>query len=121
MTRKHFDRELYNKFDTLAKEKVEKLFKGTAWEVTVSPKKTAVDFEIREGGEHIGYLEVEVKRNWNQKEFQYPDVQWPERKWKYCQLDKPTIFLMFNHDLSNYLTATGEILLGRKMEMVRNR
>lgn len=121
MTRKHFDKELYNKYDTAAKLAVEKLFEGSDWTIQISPKKTAVDYMIFEGGEHIGYLEVEVKMNWSTPIFPYADVQWPERKWKYCNLDKPTIFLMFNHDQSQYLTATGEVLLGSKLEMVRNK
>lgn len=121
MTRKHFDRELYNKYDVLAKDKVMDLFKDIPWEIKGSVKKTDVDFEIYEAGEHIAYLEVEVKMNWNVEKFQYNTVQWPERKWRYAQLDKPTIFLMFNHDLSQYLTATGEVLINSKLEMVRNK
>lgn len=119
--RKRFDKELYNKYDKAAKDMVNKLFKGTAWTVKVSEKKTAVDFEVYENGKHICYLEAEVKLNWETPEFPYGDVQWPERKWKYCQLDKPTIFIMFNRDLSKYLTATGTDLLGSKLEMVRNK
>ena len=121
MTRKHFDKDLYNKYDTLAKEQALKIFKGTTWTLEYNEKKTDVDFKIMEGDEHIGYLEVEVKMNWDTVAFPYGDVQWPERKWKYCQLDKPTIFMMFNHDLGCYLTAPGSILLGSKLEMIRNK
>lgn len=121
MTRKHFDKELYKKYDTMAKEKVEKIFKGTIWTIAVNEKKMGVDYLVYKDGEHVAYMEVEVKTNWADNEFQYPDVQWPERKWKFCNLDKPTVFLMFSGDLTNYLTATGKTLLGSKMEMIRNK
>lgn len=121
MTRKHFDKELYAKYDVAAKKAIKKIFKGSAWTIKENEKKTGVDFLVFEGDKHIAYLEVEVKMNWNQKDFPYGDVQWPERKWKYTQLDKPTIFLMFNHDLGQYLTARGETLLNSKLEMVRNK
>lgn len=120
--RKHFDRELYNKYDTMAKAKVNELFDDTGWTIEVNEKKMGVDFLVYdEDDEHVAYLEVEVKTNWKEETFPYSDVQWPERKWKYCELDKPTIFLMFNIDLSQYLTARGETLLGSKLEMVRNK
>jgi len=119
--RKHFDKELYKKYDTAAKAAAEKLFENSAWTIKISEKKTAVDYQVFEGDKHIAYLEVEVKMNWNVKDFPYTDVQWPERKWKYTQLDKPTIFLMFNHDLSQYLTAPGKALLNSKLEIVRNK
>lgn len=119
--RKAFDKELFNKYDVAARTAVKELLKGSDWTVKDSEKKMAVDLEIYKGTEKIAYIETEVKLSWNKKEFIYPDVQWPERKWKYCKLDKPTIFLMFNHDLSQYLTTTGEILLSSKLEMVRNK
>lgn len=119
--RKAFDKELYNKYDIAARTAVKELLKGTDWTVQDSEKKMAVDLEIYEGTAKIAYIETEVKLNWNQEKFQYGDVQWPERKWKYCKLDKPTIFLMFNHDLSQYLTATGDTLLSSKLEMIRNK
>lgn len=119
--RKKFDKSLYDKYDAAAKTKLAEIFKGLQWQVKVSPKKMDVDFEVYKDGELVGYLETEVKLNWNTAPFPYSDVQWPERKWKYCSLGKPTIFMMFNHDLSEYLTAMGTDLLSSKLEMVRNK
>ncbi len=120
--RKKFDKELYNKYDTAAKTAAIKLFENlTPYTIEQSLKKTAVDFRILKDGELVGYLEVEVKRTWKGSTFEYPDVQFPERKWKYCKLDKPTIFMMFNEDLSSYLTVEGETLISSKLEMVRNK
>ena len=120
--RKKFDKDLHNKYDTLARDKAKKVFESlTPYSIVESEKKTAVDFMIYKDGVHIGYLEVEVKKTWDGPQFKYADVQFPERKWKYCKLDKPTIFMMFNSDLSNYLNVTGEDLLSSKLEMVRNK
>lgn len=119
--RKLFDKELYTKHDTSAKKTIKKIFKDSHWSIKENEKKTAVDFLVFKNNKHIAYLEVEVKMNWNTEKFPYDDVQWPERKKRYAELDKPTIFLIFNHDLSQYLTTTGEILLNSKLEMVRNK
>lgn len=120
--RKKFDKELHNKYDTLARDKAKEVFANLApYSIVESEKKTAVDFQILKDGVHVGYLEVEVKKTWDGAVFKYADVQFPERKWKYCKLDKPTIFMMFNSDLSNYLNVTGEELLSSKLEMVRNK
>ncbi len=120
--RKKFDKDLHSKYDTLARGEALKVFSGLSpYTIVESEKKTAVDFMILKNGVHIGYLEVEVKKTWDGSVFKYADVQFPERKWKYCKLDKPTIFMMFNSDLSNYLNVTGENLLNSKLEMVRNK
>ena len=119
--RKKFDKELYDKHDTDAKVAVNKLFEGSVYKIVENPKKMGVDFLVFEGEEHIAYLEVEVKNNWKTPKFLYDDVQWPERKWKFCSLDKPTIFLMFNIDREFYLTASGVTLLKSPLQMVRNK
>jgi len=119
--RKHFDKALYDRYDAAAKTAARTLLQHTNFVLKDSEKKTDVDFEIYKDDKLIGFLEVEVKRNWAVGPFIYNDVQWPERKWKYCNLTKPTVFLMFNADLSQYLTATGEDLLSSKIEMIRNK
>lgn len=119
--KKKFDKALYAKYDMAAKDAAISLFEGTAWTVVENTDKHGVDLLVYEDGLHIGYIEVEVKNNWVGPKFQYGDVQWPERKWKFCRLDKPTIFLIFNSDKSHYLTTTGDVLLGSKLEMVRNK
>lgn len=118
--RKIFNKELYNKYDLIAKEAAKNLIKTTDWDFTNHPNKTSVDFRIFNKDIHVGYLEVEVKNIWKDT-FPFGEVNWPERKWKFCQLDKPTIFLIFNHDLTQYLTTTGNSLLSSKLEMVRNK
>jgi hypothetical protein len=119
--RKFFDKDLHNKYDTPAKNIVNKLFKNTAWRVELSDKNTDVDFKVYKNNELVAYLEVEVKTLWNDAIFPYSDVQWPGRKAKYCNLDKPTIFLMFNKNLSKYLTALDKDLLASDRVMVRNK
>lgn len=120
--RKKFDKDLHSKYDSLARGKAQEVFSSLApFTIKESEKKTAVDFEIYKDGVHVGYLEVEVKKTWDGPDFKYADVQFPERKWKYARLDKPTIFMMFNADLSCYLNVTGEVLLKSKLEMVRNK
>lgn len=66
------------------------------------------------------YVECERKTVWKDK-FAYADVNFPERKLKYCQLDKPTYFIMFNHDFSEYLVVKGDDLAASPLEIVPNK
>ena len=121
--RKNFDRELYNIYDAKAKEAAHLIFETSGgYYLEESEKKTDVDFLIFDPEDnHIGYLEVEIKKAWVTKEFQYNDINWPERKAKYCTLDLPTIFLIFSNELDNYLTTSSKVLLKSPLEIVRNK
>lgn len=120
--RKRFDKELHATYDTAARKFAMKLFKSLdPFTITENPKKTGVDFLLHKDGEHVAYLEVEIKRVWEGVDFKYEDVQFPERKWKYCKLDKPTVFMMINGNCTHYLCLDGDTMINSPIEMVRNR
>jgi len=121
--RKMFDRELYEANDKLAKscvvEEFNKLRKK--FEVVENPKKRGVDLLIHRKDKHVFNIETEIKRVWKTEEFPYTSVQFPERKKKFSELDKPTIYVMWNSDQSAYLAVTSEDLKNSPTAMVRNR
>lgn len=120
--RKKFDPSLHAANDERAKKAIARLFSTLdPYYVEESKKRTAVDFVLFNGDKHVGYVEVEIKRVWKGSTFTYSDVNFPERKWKYCNLDKPTIFIMFNESCSDYLCVDGKTMLTCPLEVVRNK
>lgn len=119
--RKRFDPKLYAENDTIAKEFVKGLLKGTEFQVIDNPKKRGVDLLVYRDSQHIANLECEIKRVWKSKDFPYESVQIPERKTKYTQLEKPTIFVMLNDDQSAYLAIPQQTLLNSPVKEVPNR
>jgi len=120
--RKRFDRELWLENDKKARGACEKLFSEFE-NLEVKPHKDhrKVDLEVFLNGEHIANVETEIKRVWKSKEFQYESVQFPERKRKFCELEKPTIFIMWNSNLSSYLVVTGRDLVNSPSVEVPNK
>lgn len=121
MVRKRFDRDLYEKYDQLAKEKVFEAIDKRKFKLEENPKKRGVDLLVFNKGEHILNIETEIKRVWKGKEFKYDTVQIPERKNKFAILDIPTIYVMFNNDQSEYLVIKDKDLLKSPLVEVPNR
>lgn len=121
--RKRFDRDLYEKYDKLAKESVISLIDKRKYRVEENPKKRGVDLQVykRKTGELVLNIETEVKRVWKEKEFQYDSVQFPERKAKFAKLTEPTLFVMFNQDQSAFLVVKDKDLLKSPCVEVPNR
>lgn len=119
---KKFDKALFAANDLLARNKIKDILSSSP-ELVVedNPKKMGVDLIVKnKEGEVLFYIEAEIKRVW-QGPFKYETVNFPSRKFKYCNLDKPTMFFMFNGDLSEYLTTTGNKIINSKTEIVRNK
>jgi hypothetical protein len=121
--RKKFDKELYALNDKLAKDAAMLVLSGAGYtQVRESPRKTDVDLQVLDkDGNIMFYVEVERKAVWTTPEFPYTNVQFPERKTKYANLDKPTYYLMFSGDMKKYLVVKGQDLLTSPIEMVRNK
>lgn len=119
---KPFDRILYEKNDKAAKEAAQKIFsKIPNYTIEENESKIGVDFLLYKDEEHIGYLEVEKKSGWITVSFPYDFINFPERKAKYCKLDKPTLFMMFNNNFKNYLVVDSETMLNSDLAEVRNK
>lgn len=119
--RKRFDKELYERNDKIAKEAVLNLLDSTELHVIENTKKTQVDLLAYNSEDHVFNIECEIKRVWKDKNFQYDSVQFPERKAKYANLDKPTLFVMFNNDLTSYLVVKSEDLISSPCVEVPNK
>ena len=120
--RKRFDRDLWLENDKKARNACEKIFNQFE-NLTVKPHKspTKVDLELFLDGEHIANVETEIKRVWKAETFQYESVQFPERKRKFCELEKPTLFIMWNFNCSSYLVVTGSDLIDSPSVEVPNK
>lgn len=120
--RKRFDPTLHALTDNPAREKVKELLKDSGYNVIDNPKKRGVDLLVyNEKGKHVANIECEIKLVWKALDFPYENIQFPERKEKYAILEVPTVFLMFNHDQSSYLTVTGDVLITSPKKEVPNK
>jgi len=119
--RKRFDRELYKKYDKLAKENVLKLIDKRKYKVIENPKKRGVDLLVYRKGKHVLNIETEIKSLWKGKDFKYDTVQLPERKEKFAKLELPTLFIMFNDNQKSYLVIKDKDLLKSPRVEVPNR
>jgi hypothetical protein len=118
---KKFDRELFKKTDGKAKSKLIKLLKGSKFEAEENTNCHGVDLLIFDkDSNHKGYVEVEIKSMWAD-DFKWPDVNFLKRKEKYCQLDKKTVFVLFNKDLTRYMVVKDKDVLTSPEEVVKNK
>ncbi len=123
MVRKQFDPKLYAENDRIAKELAATLIASISktYEVIENPKKREVDLLVYKNGVHLFNVETEIKRVWQTQEFLYESVNFPERKLKYANLDKPTLFIMFNNDQTSYLCVTSDTLANSPLNIVPNK
>lgn len=120
--RKRFDPTLHALTDDPARKKVKELLKDSGFNVVDNPKKRGVDILVYdEKGKHVANIEAEIKLVWKAVDFPYDNVQFPERKEKYAIDKVPTVFIMFNHDQSSYLTVTGDVLITSPKKEVPNK
>lgn len=119
--RKRFDPALYAENDSIARNFVKNVLKGSEYQVMDNPKKRGVDLLVYKDSVHIANIECEIKRVWTTPDFPYESVQIPQRKEKYAILDKPTVFVMLNNDQSKYLSVKSSVLLSSPKKVVPNK
>lgn len=118
-----FIQKEFDENDARAKEKLVELMKESPlyarYSLQTPDDPFTIDFHvINPKGEHTANIEVEVKKTWHDFEFKYDDVQILPRKKKYWtdeghHKNLPTMFVMFNADLSNHL-----VILSDDMEQI---
>lgn len=94
--RKRFDRELFQKYDQLARDVTTAYLESLGYEVDVHPDRYAQDLIATSPAKDF-CVECEVKLVWDGEEFPYPNVQLPERKKKFFNV--PTQFFIWNKPL----------------------
>jgi len=116
-----FSEKDYNENDSRAREKAKEIFTKDGFIIKDNPNKYGVDlFVYDKDGNYLCNVETEVKLGW-EGSFKFPDIQFPKRKSKYAKLEKKTLFLMFNSDLSQYLIVKGKDLLECSIQKIPNR
>lgn len=126
---KRFDRELFEKFDKLARDAGKRYWKAKGYHVVDNTDRYGPDLIVTPvgGNEYSNgdfYCEVEIKRPWKGKDFQYPQIQIPGRKAKFLNKDKynlPICFLVLNADQTYGYLIEGETLASIPLVEVPNK
>ena len=109
---KKFDKELFDKNDSIARSKAKEYFLSKGQEVKDNEDKYGPDLVLGSGIN----VELEVKHSWKGRKFPFKTVQIPERKEKFAKIG--CLFVMFNSDLtSGFLIQSKDILESPKVEV----
>jgi hypothetical protein len=101
--RKRFDKDLYDKYDDLARQKTTQYLTSQNFQVEEHPDKYAQDLIAKHiNDDYSYYVECEVKLVWDGIEFPYNTVQLPERKSKFFR--DLTRFFIWNKGLTHAMT-----------------
>lgn len=120
--KKRFDPSLHADNDQLVRTAIKEILKDSGYNVIDNPKKRDVDLLVYDkNGKHVANIECERKLVWSGPDFKYEDINFPHRKEKYAILDKPTVFVMFNKEMTDYLTVTGDVLISSPLKEVPNK
>ena len=96
--RKKFDKDLYDTYDSIAKEAAKDALQKKGYTVCDNTDKYAQDLVAEKEGEMF-LVETEVKNVWKGPEFPYDTVQLPERKKKFFK--ERTLFFIWNAELTH--------------------
>ena len=110
---KRFDRELFLKFDKLARDAGKRYWKSKNYFVIDNEDRYGPDLIVTNTEDKKFYCEVEIKRPWKGKKFQYEKLQIPQRKGKFLDKSKyslPICFFVFNSDQTYGYLIEGETL-----------
>lgn len=119
---KEFNQALHDETDLIARKACKKLLEDSMYTVVDNPDKHGVDLFLIHKGIHRANIEVEIKTNWHpKKKFEFENVNFLRRKEKYCKLTEPTLFIIFNRDLSQYLTVRSDDIMSCPLEEVKNK
>lgn len=117
---KKFDKDLHDKYDREKKVAIE-YFKKLGMYAYENPRKFEVDVIVEDKNNNNFYCEVEVKRLWKGEYFKFPDIQVLYRKKKYFTLDKPTVLMMFNEEITHALFLKSQDILESPKKEISNR
>lgn len=119
---KKFDKKLHQENDAIAKRlTVDLVKKAFGLDSHQNTDQYGVDLWLIRNGQVIAYAESEIKLVWNTHNFPYQSVQFPERKGKFTNLDKPTLFVMINGLKNRALTVWSKDLKTSPLVEVPNK
>jgi hypothetical protein len=106
---KPFSQELYDK-DDKAKHLVIDFLEANGWDAWVNPDTYGIDLLALDPMGIEYQIEVEVKHNWEGSIFPYQTLHYAERKRKFLEGDRMTLFMTVNHDNTHALVTMGQDL-----------
>lgn len=119
---KSFSQSLHDETDLLARNAAKKLLEDSMYSIVDNPDIHGVDLFLIHKGIHRANIEVEIKTNWKPRtKFTFDTVNFLRRKEKYCRLSEPTLFVIFNRDLSQYVTVPSGVVMDCPLEEVKNK
>jgi hypothetical protein len=122
--RKPFSRELYNQYDSLAKQTMRKHLESRGHIVVVPPENYGVDLQshLPENKLVQFYHEVEVSSNWATGGFPWITGSIPARKKRLMSLiDGPLFYWRFRHDLKRVIVYPSWALKDKYLVEVSNK
>jgi hypothetical protein len=117
MANKPFSPSLFKENDTLARAAGKRYWRSQGYIAEDNPDRYGPDLIVDTGLQKF-YSEVEIKRVWSGKEFQYETLQIPERKRKFIGLDMPCAFIVFNNEQTyGYLCTDSQLAVSPVVEV----
>ncbi len=120
LNRKPFDRELYDRYDGMARDYAKHELEAAGYSIEDNERKMGVDLIVRKDGDILFYVECEIKTALD-KPFHYKTLQLPERKLKFCGLSHPTLFTLFNTKGDKYFAVWDKFVRASPLKEVYNK
>ena len=114
---KPFDRDMFEKVDSLAREATKKYISSRGYEAIDNPNKYGADLIV----EGVCYVECECKLVWDSLNFPYKTIHLPTRKEKFTKLDMPCCFFIWNKQFSSAIKFTSSDVLKSPKKEVPNK
>ncbi len=115
--RKAFDPKVHDKYDEPAREASKEYVSKMGYDCKDNPDIYGVDL-ISHGN---CYVECECKTSWSGASFPYSTLHIPERKEKFCKLDMPCIFLIWNREMTHAMRVHSGLLQKKLLTEVPNK
>ena len=117
---KPFDKNLYEKNDSLAKELAINYFKFKEFQkAEVNPDRYGPDLQVISKNGLSFYVEVEIKQNWDKYAFPFATLNIPKRKGKF--LNNKIVFMVISKNLERAVFVNGSDLEDTYLKEVNNR
>ena len=121
MVKKRFCQDLFKENDEPAREAGKRYWDSVdGVRVEDNPDKYGPDLIVNTMAGSF-YCEVEIKKIWKGKEFQYDTLQIAERKGKYLSLPLPVSYIVFNDDQTYGYLCQGSVLADSPLVEVPNK
>ena len=113
---KQFNPELYEQYDWKARASTKEYLRRKNIDVLDNEDIYGPDLIVKDKY----YVECEIKVCWSGKFFHWGTLQFSTRKTKFCHLDLPTVFFVWNEPGTSGICFTQKTLLSSEQESVPN-